>query len=74
LALPPTKQARDANLDSLLTAVTQWSQQEIQRLDNETKYLRAILQGRGISDTGSKNLAKASSLVNAEIDEFLRFG
>lgn len=74
MALPPTKEVRDANLDALLRAVTQWSDKEMARLDNETKFLQAILRGRGVTATASKNLAAASSLVNVEINEFLLIG
>lgn len=68
---PPTKEERDANLDKLLSAVQEWSNKEVTRLENEVKYMRAILKGRGAQATGTRNLAKASALVVDEIDAFI---
>jgi hypothetical protein len=68
---PPTRAQRDANLDALQAAVNQWATAEQSRLENETKFLRSILQGRGITAAGSANLAKVSSLVVSEINQFL---
>ena len=71
--LPPTKAERDSNLDSLKTAVDQWAQWEMDRLENEVKFMRSVLQGRAASDAGSKNLAAAADLVQVEIDQFIVF-
>lgn len=68
---PPTPEERDANLDSLVEAVDKWFEIEQSRLDNESTFLRAVAKGRGAQDVGSKNLFKASSLLQKEVDEFL---
>jgi len=68
---PPTKDERDANLEALKKAVDEWAEVEIRRLENETTFLRAVLQGRGASDLGTKNLALASRLLQTEINQFL---
>ena len=68
---PPTKEQRDANLDILRTAVDEWADSETTRLNNETLFMRSVLQGRGASDVGTKNLASASTVLQAEINEYL---
>lgn len=68
---PPTKAERDANLDSMQTALDQWADSEKTRLENEVKFMRAVLQGRGASNTGSKNLASTSALLQTEINDFI---
>ena len=69
---PPTRAARDANLDALQAAVDEWAESEITRLDNETQFLRAVLQGRsGSKELAQKNLASAGALLQAEIDAFI---
>ena len=70
-AQPPTKAERDANLDKLKIAVDEWAESEKVRLENETFFMRSVLQGRGASDLGTKNLATASRLLQTEINEFL---
>lgn len=69
--LAPTIDARNSNLDSLQTAVDEWADTEVTRLDNETKFLRAVLQGRGASDIGTKNLESTASLVQEAISEYI---
>lgn len=69
--IPPTKAERDANLDALQEAVDEWSGKEETRLDNESKFLRAVVQGRGASNTGTQNLEKTASLTQSEIDQFI---
>jgi hypothetical protein len=69
---PPTRADRDANLDALQAAVDEWAESEITRLDNETQFLRAVLQGRtGSKELAQKNLASAGALLQAEIDAFI---
>lgn len=68
---PPTKAERDANLDQLKKAVDDWFEDEKKRLDNETKFMRSVLQGRGASDAGTRNLAAVSALLQVEVDEFV---
>lgn len=69
----PTRQERDANLDSLQIAVDQWSKWEMDRLENEVKFMRSVLQGRAATEAGTKNLAAAAELVQVEINEFIAF-
>ncbi len=71
--IPPTKDERDANLDALKTAIDFYTESELNRLDNEVKFMRSVLEGRDISDTGTKNLDEVSDLVVSEIDDFLLF-
>jgi hypothetical protein len=67
----PTKAERDANLDILKTEVETWFRKESERLDNESKFLKAVMQGRGSTGAATKNLAATSKLVQDEIDAFL---
>lgn len=71
---PPTEIERNAHLEALQTAVDGWAETETTRLDNETLFLRAVLQGRGASDIGTKNLAATSALLLGEINQFLAGG
>lgn len=68
---PPTKDERDANLDKLTEAMDDWFEDEKKRLENETKFMRSVLEGRGASDAGTKNLIEASALLQSEVDEFI---
>jgi hypothetical protein len=68
---PPTQAARNANLQALLNSVKTWGQKEQQRIDNETKFLQAILQGENASATGNSNLSTASSLLESSINDFI---
>ena len=69
---PPTREDRDKNLDALQKGMDEWADKEIKRLDNESKFLRSVLNGRGATKAGTKNLAKASAAAVTEIDSFLR--
>lgn len=72
---PPTKDDRDANLDELEKAVDEWGKKEQDRLENEVKFLRAVLMGRtGSEKAGTDSLDKASALLQAEINDFIAFG
>jgi len=68
---PPTKAERNANLDALKSAVDEYAEDEKRRLENETKFLRAVVQGRGASDAGTANLAEAGKVLQVEIDQFI---
>jgi hypothetical protein len=67
----PSKETRDANLDALKRAVDEWAKKESERLENEVRFLRSVLQGRGASEAGTKNLEAISKLVQAEVDDFI---
>lgn len=72
---PPIKDDRDANLDDLEKAVGEWGKKEQDRLENEVKFLRAVLMGRtGSEKAGTDSLDKASALLQAEINDFIAFG
>lgn len=66
-----TKEERDANLDALQSAVSDWSRQEVKRVENETKFLRSILKSRGAEDAAALNLLQAAAELGDEIDRFL---
>jgi len=66
-----TKAERDANLDKLETATKIWFTKEQTRLDNETKFLKAVQQGRGVGELASDNFESASLGVIDEINAFL---
>ena len=70
----PSKEERDANLDALKEAMDEWFEAEKRRLENETKFMRSVLQGRGASDAGTRNLATQSALLQIEIDQFIANG
>lgn len=71
---PPTRAERDARLETLKAAVKQWAQSEINRLDNETLFLKAVLQGRkGVTEAATLNLSTASDVVELEIDAYINF-
>jgi len=73
--LPPTKDARDANLDALQSAADEWGKKEKERLENEVKFMRAVLKGRtGSEKAGTQNLDALSKLLQSEIDAFIAFG
>jgi len=73
--LPPTKADRDANLDALQSAVDDWGKKEKERLENEVKFMRAVLKGRtGSEKAGTQNLDELSTLLQSEIDAFIAFG
>ena len=72
---PTIKDDRDANLDDLEKAVGEWGKKEQDRLENEVKFLRAVLMGRtGSEKAGTDSLDKASALLQAEINDFIAFG
>lgn len=72
---PPTKTERDAHLDALQSAVDEWGEKEKSRLENEVKFMRAVLKGRtGSEEAGTQALDSASALLQAEIDDFIAFG
>lgn len=72
--VPPSTTERDANLDTLKQAADDWFDKEQKRLDNETKFLRSVLKGRGLKEAGSKNLEAISAVVVEEINSFIKPG
>jgi len=70
---PPTKAQRDKNLDDLERLVKDWGKKEQDRLENEVKFMRSVLKGRGSNGVGTKNLAAASVLLQNSIKYFVTF-
>ena len=69
-----SKRRRYENLNTLMTEVKTWAEDQIKRLDNEAKFMRAVVKGRtGSEELGSLNLFEASKVIQAEIDEFIVF-
>lgn len=67
-----TKEERDARLDALQTATTEWAKAERKRLKDQVAFGKRLLKGR----TGSERLNNASvttaqELLVDEIDTFL---
>jgi hypothetical protein len=72
---PPTKDARDQNLQILLAKVNEWGAKEKMRIENETQFLQAVLMGRNKSnDPGTQNLEMTSELLQSAITDFILFG
>ena len=70
----PTQVERDANLQALEQAVAEWAKKEQDRLDNESKFMRAVLQGRGASNVALQNLQAVVTPLQVEINQFVTFG
>jgi hypothetical protein len=72
MADDPLKAERDARLDALKSATTEWADKEIKRLEDEAVFLKSILKGRtGAGRLTNQNVADASKLVVDEISQFL---
>lgn len=71
---PPTRDERDENLDALASAVREWGDEETKRLENETQFLRKVLQGRGAEGAATENLITAENWLVDEISAFVSFG
>lgn len=63
---------RDARLDELKKATTEWAEKEEKRLKDEAIFLKSILKGRtGAGRLANQNVADSSKLVVDEISKFL---
>lgn len=71
--IAPTKAKRDENLRKLKSAVEEYGKNEKTRLEEETKYLRSVLEGRGASNSGTKNISQASELLAQAVTDFIIF-
>lgn len=68
-----TKEERDARLDELKDAVTEWADKEKERLEDEVEFLKSVLQGRtGSGRLANENVSDSSAIVVDEINQFLR--
>lgn len=63
---------RNARLDSLKAAVDDWADRELKRIENEGRFIDAVLAGRGARRAGTANLSQLSVLVEDEVKAFLR--
>jgi hypothetical protein len=66
-----TEAERNSNLDALKEAVDEWADKEIDRLDKEAKFLRAVQQGRGAEKATALNFVEDVALVQDELDLFI---
>lgn len=71
MTLPSTVDERNANLDALKAAADAFFSEEEKRINRETQFLRSVLQGRGQSSVGARNLAQAAELLDNAVSEFL---
>lgn len=72
---PPNdrKVSRDALLDRLKTAFTEWHSSEEKRFKDEAAFLRSVLKGRtGSERVARSNTAQAETLVVNNISTFLQ--
>jgi hypothetical protein len=69
--VPPTQEERNANLDALQLALNQWAQTEQTRLENEVRFMRSVLTGRGVQEAGTQNLAMANRFMQLELIQFI---
>lgn len=63
--------ARNARLDALAAAVKDFAQAEISRIENESKFIRTVLQGRGAESVAITNLLAGVSELEIEISNYL---
>ena len=75
---PPTQAVRDQNLQVLLAKVNEWGTKEKMRIENETRFLQAVLMGRNkANDPGTQNLETlltSSGLLQSAVTDFIVFG
>lgn len=70
---PSDKAARDALLDELQAALTEWSTEETTRITEETAFLNSVLIGRGgAAKLASANVDRGTILAADSISFFLR--
>ena len=66
------KAARDARLDELAAATTEWAAAKKQRLEKEAAFGRALLKGRtGAERLNNEVVNSASNLLVDELNDFL---
>lgn len=66
--------ARDARLDALKTAVDDFAKSETKRIENETKFLRTVLAGRGSDAVAVTNLLAGAEPLELEIARYIEAG
>jgi len=66
------RDARDARLDGLKTATTEWHTKRRQQLENESALAKKILKGRtGAERLNNASVEAASDLLVDELNTFL---
>ncbi len=67
-----TKEERDARLDALAAATTEWATAERQRLQDQADFGKRLLKGRtGSERLNNTSVTMAQELLVDEIDTFL---
>lgn len=66
-----SREERDANLDALLDAASAYFDQEIARIDKETRFLEEILRIRGASSAGVATLGGLQTELERDLRAFL---
>jgi hypothetical protein len=68
----PSAADRNARLDQLATAVTDWSTQRTQYINNQAAFLQRILNGRaGVQSVTNSVASQASALSVDSLSQFL---
>lgn len=65
---------RNARLDTLKTSVDRWAELELRRIENEAKFIDAVLQGRGARKVGTANLMELLPTMELELSAYLKVG
>jgi hypothetical protein len=67
-----SKEERDARLDELATATTEWATKRRNQLQAQVAFSKALLKGRtGAERLNNKSVETASNLLVDEIEQFL---
>lgn len=75
MATDDRTEARNAKLDRLKDALTEWYDREKARLEDEATFLKSVLRGRTGSERLSReNTSEAEVLVTDDITSFLSGG
>jgi hypothetical protein len=66
------KEARDKRLDGLKNATVEWADKEIERIKNEAKFLKQVMDSRtGAGKLANQNVSDSSKVVVDAINAFL---
>lgn len=66
------KEARDARLDELATATTEWAAKKRKRLTDQVAFSKALLRGRtGAERLNNAVVTSATDLLVDELNDFL---
>lgn len=68
----PDKEARDARLDELATATTEWATKKRKQLKEQVAFSKALLKGRtGAERLNNAVVTSATDLLVDELNDFL---